>query len=395
MTVCIAGKNNIAIDVCQHLLEHNPEVSLLAIHNKTDNGTDTWQRSFRKYCNEKCIPLVSLQDVYHIPDLVFISLEFDSIIKPESFVTRHLYNIHFSLLPEYKGMYTSALPIIHRKKYSGVTFHEIDAGIDTGNIIEQIKFELSPQETARSLYHKYINHGTALVISLLDNILRHSYKSTPQPAIGSSYYSKKSIDYANLLIDTQVTAHQLDAQVRAFTFREYQLPKLNGHAVHKVEITEKRSTARPGCITSVTPNYHIQATVDYDVIVYYDQMELILRCCRENNVGTLKSIPHLKSYLNEHEPTHGWTPLMVAAYHHSKEVCAYLLRMGANVNARNFKGTTVLMYAKDAALAASDFAYLDLFLEHGADKHARDISGLSLADYLHEQSDELKTYLEI
>lgn len=395
MTVCIAGKNNIAVNVCQQILERYPEVSLVSIYNKTDWGEDSWQRSFRKYCHEKNIPAVTLQDVYNIPDLIFISLEFDSIIKPEKFASKQLYNIHFSLLPEYKGMYTSALPILHGTKYSGVTFHQIDAGIDTGDIIAQEKFALSPQETARSLYLKYINKGTDLVISLLGKILRNECTATPQPAAGSTYYSKKAINYSNVQIDAQVTANQLDSQIRAYTFREYQLPQLNGRAVRKIEITTAKSNLRPGSITNITPYTHTQATIDYDVNVYYDQMDNILQCCRENDVETLKNIPLLQSYLDEQEPTHGWTPLMVAAYHHSTDVCTYLLSHGANVNARNHKGTTVLMYAKDAALATHDFKYLDLFLKHGADKHALDNAGLSLADYLHGQSLELKEYLHI
>lgn len=395
MTICIAGKNNIAINVCRYIIAKHPDIHLLAIHNKTDNGQDSWQPSFRKFCLDNNLPLVSLQEAYNIPDLIFISLEFDSIINPKLFTTTEIFNIHFSLLPEYKGMYTSALPILHGKSHTGVTFHKIDAGIDTGDIIAQEQFEISQQETARTLYHKYLEHGTALVISLLDNIITHSYSATPQPATGSTYYSKKAIDYSKLLIDTRVTASQLDAQVRAFSFREYQLPQLNNHRVHHIEITTNKSFLRPGTITRQMPHCHTQATIDYDATIYYDQLDDILLYCRENNLDALSKVPQLEKYLEDQETEHGWTPLIVAAYHHSTDVCAYLLAKGANVNASNYKGTTVLMYAKDAALAASDFSYLDLFLSHGADRHARDNSGLSLADYLRGQSLELKDYLNI
>lgn len=72
-------------------------------------------------------------------DLIFISLEFDKIVNPDLFKDARLYNIHFSLLPSYKGMYTSAIPILNGEEMVGVTFHEIDKGIDTGNIIAQKK----------------------------------------------------------------------------------------------------------------------------------------------------------------------------------------------------------------------------------------------------------------
>ena len=57
------------------------------------------------------------------------------IIKTKNFKSNKLFNLHFSLLPSYKGMHTSAFPILNGEKYSGVTIHKIDNGIDTGDII--------------------------------------------------------------------------------------------------------------------------------------------------------------------------------------------------------------------------------------------------------------------
>ena len=59
---------------------------------------------------------------------------------PKNFLNARLYNIHFSYLPAYKGMFTSALPIKNGEVDSGVTLHKIESGIDTGDIIDQIKF---------------------------------------------------------------------------------------------------------------------------------------------------------------------------------------------------------------------------------------------------------------
>ena len=74
--------------------------------------------------------------------IFFISLEFDKIINTSLFKTTNLFNIHFSLLPRYKGMYTSILPILNGDKISGVTLHKIDRGIDTGDIIDKCSFRL-------------------------------------------------------------------------------------------------------------------------------------------------------------------------------------------------------------------------------------------------------------
>ena len=69
-------------------------------------------------------------------------IEFDQIIKPTEFRSNRLFNIHFSYLPEFKGMYTSAIPILQGSTHTGVTLHGIDQGIDTGPIIAQEKFEI-------------------------------------------------------------------------------------------------------------------------------------------------------------------------------------------------------------------------------------------------------------
>lgn len=136
--------------------------NIFVVINKTDSGVNLWQKSLKKYALDNNIKIKTLEDCYDIKDLIFFSLEFDRIIKTEFFKTKKMYNIYFSLLPAYKGMYTSALPIINGEKYSGVTLHKIDNGIDTGDIIDQIKFEIDLNDTARDLYLKYIENSFIL-----------------------------------------------------------------------------------------------------------------------------------------------------------------------------------------------------------------------------------------
>ena len=94
MKICIAGKNNIAVSVCSYLLKKYPDIPILVVKNRTDNGTDSFQRSFWKFANDNNLPMKELEDVYSIPDLIFLSLEFDRIIYPERFSSSKLYS-HF------------------------------------------------------------------------------------------------------------------------------------------------------------------------------------------------------------------------------------------------------------------------------------------------------------
>lgn len=394
MEICIAGKNNIAVAVCSYLLEKHPDWNVITIKNKTDQGTDGFQRSFWKFAKERCLPVVTLEEVYSIPELIFLSLEFDRIIVPDRFLSNKLFNIHFSLLPRYKGMYTSVLPILHGRKKSGVTLHCIDAGIDTGDIIGQQEILLSPDETSKSLYEKCMKVGTSLVIENIDALVSNTFTAIPQKSEDSSYYSKSALNYADLQLDLNVTAFQLASQIRAFHFRDYQLPKLYGYEVVAAVITDERSTSKPGQILEDTEDFIYLATIDYNLRVYKDRFSDLLKYCETDDLHHLQGVPVLKYYLSENEPDHGWTPLMVAAYHNALGVCQYLIEQGADVNARNYKGTTVIMYAKDAALRTGNYAIVDLLLKSGANPYITDYSGKNLFDYLKNQSVTLFNYIQ-
>ncbi len=91
----------------------------------------------------------------------------------------------------------------------------------------------------------------------------------------------------------------------------------------------------------------------------------------------------------------GWTPLVVAAFHNQVELARDLLDLGADVNATNAKGTSVLMYSKSAALRTGDFAIMELLLSRGADPGHRDGFGKDILDYSRELgATELVAYLE-
>jgi len=261
----IAGKNNIAIESMRYVKSFIPHEQLMAIPNDTDNGQNDFQMSYRKFCMENGIRIISIDDCYYIENLVFISLEFNKIINPFRFKTSQLFNIHFSKLPEYKGMYTSALPILHGRTESGVTLHLIDNGIDTGDIIDQIVFPIETEESCRDLYLKYIYNGMELFKRNILNLLDNRYIAIKQPISGSTYFSKKAIDYKNLRIDLNKTAFEIKNQIRAFTFEEYQLPELFGYKIEKAEILVTRSSQKPGRVLFENSSYIIVSTIDFDI----------------------------------------------------------------------------------------------------------------------------------
>lgn len=243
MKICIAGKNNIAVNALEYLVkESGLELSdIAACPNKNDAGSDSWQKSLKKAAGSLGVKIIQLEDAYNIEDLIFISLECDKIIPVKKFKSKRLYNIRFSLLPEYKGMFTSVLPILNGRTKSGVTLHIIEEGIDTGDIIDQIEFDLDIKDTARDLYDKFLNNAFELFKKNIKNLIEGNFAAAAQPNINSTYYSKKALDYSNIKIDFNKTSFEIYNQIRAFIFPEYQLSEIEGRKIYKAELTDKKT----------------------------------------------------------------------------------------------------------------------------------------------------------
>lgn len=385
-TLCIAGKNDIAINVLKYALKrYNNTLHIIAILNKTETGKNSWQRSYKVFCEENNVPIVKLEDVYDIEDLYFISLEFDKLIKTRKFRSDKLYNIHFSKLPAYKGMYTSALPLINDEPEGGVTFHKIRDGIDTGEIIEQSTFPIDFYMTGLDYYKNCIRYGTELVIKNLDDVLNDRVVFHKQPALGSSYYSRKAIDYSNLQLDVNKTACEVHNQIRAFAFRPYQLLKICDSPILNSEITNEISEEKPGTVIEEDDISIKITTIDYNLNIYKDTLQKLLSAIRNNDNNKAKYLCTCHTVINEQEE-HGWSPLIVAAYNGNFEMIKYLLEHGANIHAVNHHGTTVLMYAKEYYKRTNDRTIFDFLKENGADIDARDYSGKSLYDYCKEEN---------
>ena len=139
---CIAGKNECAINFVKFLSKKIIKENILILPNDSDNGLDNWQPSLKKFAKKENYEIVSLKRIYKIKKLIFISIEFEKIINTDKFISKELFNFHFSLLPKYRGCHTNFFQIFNGEKYSGVTLHKIDKGIRTGSIIDNVKFRL-------------------------------------------------------------------------------------------------------------------------------------------------------------------------------------------------------------------------------------------------------------
>jgi len=87
------------------------------------------------------------------PELL-VSIYYRTIISPMVLDRVRAFNAHTSLLPYNRGRSPIPWAIIGGDTYTGVTYHWIDAGIDTGPIILQAAVRIAPDETQTSLFAK-------------------------------------------------------------------------------------------------------------------------------------------------------------------------------------------------------------------------------------------------
>ena len=76
-------------------------------------------------------------------------------------------NIHASLLPKYRGAAPIQWAIINGEKETGVTTMMMDAGLDTGDMLEKTVVPIEEEETAQSLSDKLSAAGGSLILSTL------------------------------------------------------------------------------------------------------------------------------------------------------------------------------------------------------------------------------------
>jgi len=383
--IVLAGKNNVAVASLNYLINelNVKHENILVVCNKSETGCDGWQLSLRKRARELGISEITLEESEKRADF-FISLEFDQIIRPERFRTDKLFNIHFSLLPKYKGMYTSIWPILNGDVKSGTTLHVIDVGIDTGDIIDQDAFVLTEHECSKDLYLKLIDSSIKLFQKNARHILNHSYIKKPQGFQKSSYFSKASICFKSIHIDLNKTAWEIGRQIRAFSFRDYQLPKVYDKTIVNFEILDSRSLLKPGEIIQEREESICISTVDYDMILYSDKLDEIFSLIKSDHGNKLEKL--IKNLVNiEDRNRESWTLLMVAAYNGNRGLVEKLVDLGANVNSTNFKGTSVLMYAKDNALKSNNNELFKRLLEKKANLEHKDLFGKSIRKYVTEE----------
>lgn len=123
-------------------------------------------------------------------------------------------NIHASLLPRWRGAAPIQRAILAGDHETGITIMQMDAGLDTGDMLLKRTIAIAPDDTTQSLHDKLSLLGGESIVEALRLLQQSQLISIPQNGEQASYAAK--ITKSEAEIDWRMTAQQIDRMVRAF-----------------------------------------------------------------------------------------------------------------------------------------------------------------------------------
>ncbi|WP_420115511.1 methionyl-tRNA formyltransferase [Micromonospora sp.] len=124
-------------------------------------------------------------------------------------------NLHFSLLPAWRGAAPVQHAVVHGDELSGARVFQLEQGLDTGPVYGTLTDEIRPTDTSGDLLERLAHSGAGLLVAVLDAIAAGTARAEPQPADGVSLAPKLTVDDARVRWGDPAFA--VDRRVRACT----------------------------------------------------------------------------------------------------------------------------------------------------------------------------------
>lgn len=212
-------------------LAHHPKHRILAVYTQPDRRAGRGQRvrasAVKKVASELGLTVVqpfkldsdavsSLQTLH--PDIMVVVAY--GLMLPKSVLTLPRYgctNVHASLLPRWRGAAPIARAIEAGDDTTGVSIMQMDAGLDTGPILDQYPLPIGVTDTSQTLHDRLAELGAERMLQTLERIATGNIVAAPQDEGLASYARKLKKEEAWL--DWAEPASLLDRKVRAFNPR--------------------------------------------------------------------------------------------------------------------------------------------------------------------------------
>ena len=173
---------------------HHEVVSVVTVADKASGrGQKIHQSAVKEFAVEKNLPVFQpeklrdpdfLAEIQKLNADIFVVVAFRMMPKilfemPEM----GTFNLHASLLPDYRGAAPINYAVINGEKKTGATTFFINEKIDEGNILLQNEIEISPDENAGELHDRLMEMGAKLVVETLNGLAENSIQEKAQPIV--------------------------------------------------------------------------------------------------------------------------------------------------------------------------------------------------------------------
>ncbi|NUM31437.1 MAG: methionyl-tRNA formyltransferase [Bacteroidetes bacterium] len=257
MRIVFYGTPQFAVASLRKILENN--YNIVAVVTSPDKpagrGMKLNYSAVKQYAIEKNLKILqpeNLKSEAFYNELISLKPDLQIVIAfrmlPEKiwkFPPLGTFNLHASLLPDYRGAAPINRAIMNGERVTGVTTFFLKHEIDTGNIILQESIVIEPSDNAGTLHDKLMETGAELVLKTLEKIKNGVAIEIPQ-IHNQTYHLAPKIFSADCKIDWKRNLNEINNQIRglspypgAFTSINNKLLKIfNGYYVkEKVEKT--------------------------------------------------------------------------------------------------------------------------------------------------------------
>ena len=190
---------------------------------------------------------------YHADVIVVIAF---GQILPKSILELTPYgciNVHASLLPKYRGAAPIQWAIIEGESVTGVTTMQMDAGLDTGDMLLKTEVVLDPKETGGSLHDKLAQAGARLCVETLKGLEAHTI--TPQKQGESPTEYARMLDKHLGNICWERPAEEIERLIRGLNPWPVAWFMHDGKRIKVLEcrLAQQQKSASPGTVISLKP----------------------------------------------------------------------------------------------------------------------------------------------
>lgn len=162
-------------------------------------------------------------------------------------------NVHGSLLPKYRGAAPIQWTVLNGEREAGVTTMQMDAGLDTGDMLKVVRRPVPEDMTSGELYGLLSEDGAQALSDTLRELEAGTLTRTPQPQTGDSY--APMLDKSLSPLDFTKPAPQLHNQVRGLNPWPSASCLLDGKTlkIHRSRVAAGGNAAAPGTVVSAAP----------------------------------------------------------------------------------------------------------------------------------------------